>query len=154
MPPQETTSLSLLTDIMTIVKSDYVKWKERIGEEKALAIRRARNFITRNGNPEQYLLYEAKGRAKKKGLEFSLTKEDIKIPKFCPVLGMPLFPNKGTFGGAYNSPSVDCFDNSKGYTKDNIRIISLRANRLKNDATIKELENVLKYMKEYAPSVV
>jgi len=71
----------------------------------------------------------AKYRAKQKGLEFNITKEDIIIPDTCPLLGTPM-----------QSPSLDRIDSSKGYTKDNVWVISNRANTLKNDATIKELK--------------
>ena len=41
-------------------------------------------------------------------------------------------------------PSLDRIDGAKGYVKGNVRVISHRANMLKNDATIEELELVLK----------
>lgn len=44
-------------------------------------------------------------------------------------------------------PSIDRFNNSLGYTLDNTRIICHLCNRLKNDATLQELENVVAYMK-------
>jgi len=46
------------------------------------------------------------------------------------------------------APSIDRVDNSKGYVPGNVRIISWRANRLKNDATVEEMELIIKYMKE------
>lgn len=45
------------------------------------------------------------------------------------------------------TPSIDRFDNSRGYTPDNIRVISLRANIIKSDATADEVEAVLNYMR-------
>jgi hypothetical protein len=39
----------------------------------------------------------------------------------------------------FNAPSIDRIDNSKGYTKDNIMIVSTKLNLLKKDATIDEL---------------
>lgn len=84
-----------------------------------------------------------KYRARKRGLEFNLTEEDLKVPAVCPVLGIPL-KIKGT---REECPSVDRFDNTKGYTKDNVRIISYRANMIKCDATLQELERLVTYMK-------
>lgn len=63
------------------------------------------------------------------------------------MLGIPLSPpaqGKHT----NNTATVDRIDPAKGYTKDNVRIISWRANRLKSNATISELEAILCYMKE------
>lgn len=99
-------------------------------------------------NDGRFNLYEsARDRAKIKGIEFTITIDDIIIPDTCPVLGIPLKTNKlGT--DISSSPSIDRIDNSKGYIKDNIAIISHRANTLKNDGTIEELE-LLIYFIEY-----
>ena len=71
-------------------------------------------------------------------LAFDLLPEDIIVPIICPLLGIPLIPSEGRV--SENSPCVDRIDNTKGYTKDNIWIISTRANRIKNDATLEELK--------------
>jgi hypothetical protein len=95
------------------------------------------------------MLSKAKTRAKRRGLEFSLRLEDIKVPKTCPVLGIPLSYGWGrgcTRRKNFNSPSLDRRNNTRGYTKDNVRVISLRANHLKGDASVEELKAVLAYM--------
>lgn len=90
------------------------------------------------------LLTDAKYRASKQGIEFSVTFEDLQIPEKCPALGIPL---RWDANAPYdNKPSLDRYDNSKGYTKANTRIISLRANRLKHDATKEEIAGLYKYM--------
>lgn len=78
-------------------------------------------------------------RAKRDGLEFDLNIEDMVIPPLCPVLGTPI--SKVRIGN--NDPagaSIDRIDSTKGYTKDNVWIISYRANRIKNDSTLAELK--------------
>lgn len=95
-------------------------------------------------NPEQIILTDARSRARRKGFEFNIEVEDIFIPEYCPVLGIKLEYNKGkNIGVQPNSASIDRIDSSKGYVKGNVRIISWRANDLKSDATINELEKVL-----------
>lgn len=106
-----------------------------------------RNYYLRRKeeNPTLFILKEARRRARNKGLAFSLTSEDIIIPKTCPVLGIHL--NFGTDHVTPNSPTLDRVDNTKGYTKDNVCIISYRANRIKTDATEQELQLILEYIR-------
>jgi hypothetical protein len=47
-----------------------------------------------------------------------------------------------------SSPSLDRIDSKQGYTYENCQIISNRANRIKSDASVDELELVVKYLKE------
>ena len=89
------------------------------------------------------MLAAAKHRAKKRNLEFDLEAFDIIIPDYCPV-----FPyiklerlNHAT------RPELDRKDNSKGYIKGNVFVISGKANGLKRDATVEDLEAILSYMK-------
>jgi hypothetical protein len=92
-----------------------------------------------------------KANAKHKGVEFDITKEDLQeiMVDVCPVLGIPLKFNFGGRAGCnHDSYSIDRIDNSKGYVKGNIQIMSKRANLLKNDATIEELEKLLAYMRK------
>jgi hypothetical protein len=96
-------------------------------------------------DPTRQMLLNARARARRLGIEFALDAKDIVIPKVCPVLGIPLVVRSK---GKNNSPSLDRKDNSKGYTSDNIRVISWRANDIKGNATVAELEKVLEYMKE------
>lgn len=94
-------------------------------------------------DPRIQALYNAKWRAKKRGMEFNLTLDDIVIPYRCPVLGIDLFRATGT--PCDNSPEIDRRDNSRGYTRDNVVVVSRRANRLKSDATPTELMAVASF---------
>jgi len=108
-----------------------------------------RNERTANwhrGNPARSYALAAKGRANRQGVPFDLTEEDVVFPEFCPILGIPLLFSKG--GRTNNTPSLDRIIPEKGYTQGNVRVISWRANRLKNDATLEELEKLVDYMKK------
>lgn len=83
------------------------------------------------------LLSDAKYRAKKYDIELDIELVDIIVPDNCPILGIPLFCNRKHSGP--NSPSIDRIDSSKGYIKNNIQVISHKANTMKSDATPKEL---------------
>jgi hypothetical protein len=112
-----------------------------------------RNKRTRDwhkNNPVRSYLLAARGRAKRLGVPFNLKEEDIVFPKICPALGIPIIllateePRKRTD----NTPSLDRIIPELGYTKGNVRVISWRANRLKSDAKLYEVERLLRYMKE------
>jgi len=85
-------------------------------------------------NPERRIFYQIKSKARKDGVAFNLTLEDIVIPKVCPVFGVP-FDKKNKL----RTTSVDRKNNNKGYVKGNIQIISGLANVMKNRATPAEL---------------
>ena len=103
--------------------------------------RRAAGYTHPRANPtkknETRLLNYARRNARRRGEECSLELKDIVIPEYCPVLGIKLEP--GSHSHQDCSPSVDRIDSTKGYTKDNVWIISARANRIKNNATIEEI---------------
>jgi len=96
-------------------------------------------------NPERRLWSSAKARAKKENREFTITPEDIVIPDVCPVFGFDLEVNTGE---RYKdtSPSLDRFDSDKGYTPENIRVISWRANWLKKNMTTAEAQALSSWM--------
>lgn len=96
------------------------------------------------------MLAGAKKRSGRKNWLFDLMVEDIIIPEVCPVLGIPLFVGDDTCSD--NSPTLDRIDPNGFYTKDNVQVISLRANRIKNDATLEELEALVMYMRRMVPA--
>lgn len=99
--------------------------------------------------PAHVMVRHKRGEAKRRGILFGMTKEDISpLPALCPVLGIVLdysYGNKGKHP-ADNSPSIDRLVPSKGYVAGNVRVISVRANRIKNDATLEEIRKVLQYL--------
>jgi hypothetical protein len=94
----------------------------------------------------KYLLRTARHRAKKNGIVFSITEEDLELVDVCPVLGIPLETGKHNHP---NSPSIDKVIPQLGYVKGNVRVISRRANTIKNDATIEELFAVAYYVRNH-----
>lgn len=91
--------------------------------------------------PQYVMFYDARKRAIARGLPFTITPEDIVIPEFCPVIGVRLTDR----GPRDTRPSLDRVAPGKGYTPENVRVISFRANRIKSDATPDELRAVLAY---------
>jgi len=126
-------------------KWDWRKWYED-NKEKV----RARDRERRHGSTEakvKYLLQAAKTRSKKRGVEFSVTVEDIDVPTHCPLLGVELV-YCGNKIHSENSASLDRIDSSVGYVKGNVWIVSRRANVIKNDATYQELRMISERLEE------
>ena len=87
-----------------------------------------------------------KNSAEKRNIPFDLKSTDIDeigIPITCPILGIPLVFNRGSVQD--NSISFDRIDSTKGYTRDNLIVISYRANKLKSDATLQELRQIVNF---------
>lgn len=97
-------------------------------------------------SPEYKLFSYARTRAKEKNLKFTITIDDIKIPKCCPLLDIPL-----EVGAKYcqqNSPSLDRIDPRKGYVPDNIWVISFRANTIKCNCDINDLKMLVEKLEQ------
>jgi len=92
-----------------------------------------------------YLLARARTRATQKNMEFTISKEDIIIPDKCPLLGIDIIPNAKD---RKHSPSLDRIDSNRGYTPDNIWVVSSRANTLKNDASLQELQTLVENLQK------
>ncbi|HUU89449.1 MAG TPA: hypothetical protein VMX17_17075 [Candidatus Glassbacteria bacterium] len=104
---------------------------------------------TRSLDRLRFIWYAAKRRAKDKNIIFKISKQDIAdvYPSNgkCPMLGIELKIDNNK--SADNSPSLDRIVPKLGYIVGNIQVISYRANRIKNDATIEELEKILFFLK-------
>lgn len=116
-------------------------WPSQSKERK-----RQYDIINRQNHPEKWMLKRTKARAAKRGVLFDLSKDDIVIPEYCPVLGIKL--EQGRNRKFPNSPSLDRIIPAKGYVKGNVAVISLRANQIKNDASIEDLQKVIDWLKK------
>lgn len=98
------------------------------------------------------LWFQARYRAKKRGLEFTIEIADLlPAPTHCCVF--PWVKLNYAAGGKndHDRASIDRIDNDKGYVKGNVRVISRRANTIKCDTTVEELKRVLAYAEEATP---
>jgi hypothetical protein len=90
--------------------------------------------------------------ATKLKIPFTISFDDLEKPEFCPVLGVKL--NYGCSTGKDgkqtrdpNKASIDKVIPELGYVPGNVFVISWKANKLKSDMTIDQLEKILDYMK-------
>lgn len=88
----------------------------------------------------------AKKAAKLKKVPFNLVIADIVIPKTCPVLGVELVRGVGVREN--NSPSLDRIIPALGYVRGNVMVISWRANRIKADASVRELDMIASFYRK------
>ena len=94
------------------------------------------------------MICNARIRAARSRLPFNLKRADIVIPDFCPVFRVPFSRGSGTsrlYFSQSMAPSIDRIDSMRGYTKNNIVIVSCRANSIKGDASLAELRAVAKF---------
>lgn len=109
-------------------------WKQRVADYNREDYRRS-------------MLKRAKCVSKQQGLPFNLESiEDIPYVTHCPVFGVELVMGNGT--NHRWSPSLDKIVPAKGYVKGNVVVVSLRANMIKSNASVDELEAIAKFYKK------
>lgn len=127
--------------------------KERAVRKKFKARRRALGLKIYNKpyrTPwKSFVVSNARRRARRAGLEATITVTDIFWPTHCPVLGIELhYPARNGESDDPKRPdraSLDRWDNTKGYVPGNVFVISCRANILKSNATHEELKRIAAY---------
>jgi hypothetical protein len=92
----------------------------------------------------RYNFSRKKAHCTQSGKEFTLEFEDLIWPDVCPVLGIPL--DYTVHGRSENAPTFDQIEAGKGYVKNNVMIISWRANRIKNNGTADEHRLIAEFM--------
>ena len=123
--------------------------KMKEGHEKSKQRRYQRSIIYKREYRKKHwdhaLYRSAFGRAKKLNLPLEITRKDIIVPKYCPVLGIELKQAKGRMNDA--SPTLDQIKPGLGYIKGNVCVMSNRANRIKSDGTAEEHEKIAEFIR-------
>lgn len=140
------------------LRSAIASWRANNKEQikishKAWSLNNKDRIATKHRNwykatlPRQ-LFKSAQKRAKLQGITFSITVQDITVPKKCPVLGLTLKVSKRV--ASKNSPTLDRIVPCKGYVKGNIAVISELANRLKGFATAAQHRQIANWIESCA----
>lgn len=116
------------------------------------------NYLAEPRNRMRYLVRQAALRAKENCLEFEPSLKELLMenpPMVCGCCDREFnFTAIGKGQEAkWESPSLDRFDNSKGYTVGNVRVICVRCNSLKSDATLTEMQTIVRYMSQESSPV-
>lgn len=102
----------------------------------------------RSEHPLWHIFYGARQRARKRRVPFTITFDEITWPTHCPILGIELktyFGQRRACGPRWDSFSLDRIKPELGYVPGNVIVVSMRANRIKSDATIEELQKIARF---------
>lgn len=125
----------------------------------------AKKQNTKNDTDLDYCCYKCRAiramrkgvinRAKKEGNDSKeITLEYIKslVTTNCPIFDVPL-----QYGGGDqcdNSATIDAIIHNKGHIKGNLKMISKKANTIKNNSTLEEMEMLVNALQKWNPSIV
>lgn len=117
-------------------------------EQKAEIAEKSKMYYRQN--IVKLLLHRARSRSIKKNIFCNITEEDIILPSVCPLLEIPF--QYGSRHDKWLTYSLDRIDNTKGYVKGNVQVITYLANTMKSQATKEQLitfaKNILKLYKD------
>jgi len=127
---------------------------KRKADPSVLEKERARDAEIMYGKDfKQYIVRRKMKRCVDENVEWGLGNLEDSIayldwPEVCPVLGIKLNYTGRRDTNDPDTPSLDRRDNSKGYVRGNVRVISWRANSRKSDLTALELWQIYRYAKD------
>ena len=140
--PQKLKEKRIITD--NVIDEIYTEFNETIEIMKTFKSGKLKSNV--RGKMCANAQNNAKKRRNGSGIEFNITSEDIKLNKTCPILGIQLEYGNSIRTNA--SASLDRIDNTKGYLKNNVTVISLLANQMKSSANKEQLLMFAKYILE------
>lgn len=124
--------------------------KRRADANKAFKVRYPHRT---DEDKQRALLRIIKKRALDRGISFNLEHSKIVWPTHCPVFGTPLvYGQRAAEGDWAHGASIDRLVPSRGYVLDNIVVMSWRANRIKCDATLEDLEKLVAFLRMLRPT--
>ena len=100
----------------------------------------------KRNHPSFSLTSLARRRSRVDGTPCNIDYTDVVVPEFCPVLGVRLSVGPGKIHDF--SPTIDRIRPELGYTKGNIAVISYKANRIKNNGSLEDLQAVVRWMEK------
>ena len=120
----------------TYVEASRQYWEDNHSLEKLKEVQTAwyrahRNSLIaankrwRTNNPDARLLMSAKSHARRSDIELNIDRGDIPLPDTCPILGVPI--DYVADGIRPYGPILRRIDTTKGYTPNNIEVISRKA---------------------------
>ena len=99
-----------------------------------------------------HVLSNIRIRSKKNNIPFDITKQNLidmqNESDTCPCCFEPFDFNLNGPNDPH-SPSVDRIIPELGYVKSNVKMICFRCNQQKNDSSIEQLEQIVRYMKKH-----
>ena len=100
----------------------------------------------RRRNPFKFKCSSKRQECRKRGIAFNLTPDYLEATwtNQCPILGvdMSILSHKDEL----YAPQLDRIDPNEGYVMGNVMWLSRRANNIKGNATVEELEAVLRWL--------
>ncbi len=87
----------------------------------------------------------ALARARTKQIAFEIEPDDIFIPERCPVFNFPLIIEPGPIKP--NTPALDRTKPELGYVLGNINVISSKANTIKSNASVEDIQALLNWFR-------
>ena len=135
------------------VSAAYKVWFDAEGGRKRLERNKANRRALKASNPKLKWAHMVRNattaRSRKRGESSEIFVDWLleNAPTHCPLLGIELrYDHDKTRD---DSPALDRIDNTIGYRPDNCWVVSHRANRIKNDATVEELETLTKNLRAF-----
>ena len=130
---------------------DYRKDTKKLRPYCKLCSRNISRARYANHKRSSYFLHKstrARSRSQSLKVPFDLDAEYLESiwTDTCPILGVPI--SRDLPRGNPNAAELDRFIPEKGYVKGNVHFMSRRANRVKQDFSLLEMRQLIKWMEE------